>query len=187
MFDKVSNKIEFEVSTEERARQIYEAICEDNEFSFQSFGFPSDFDAYCDVLGREEDRNDFWERVLFDWNSFFWFIEYRSCEIGDLEWLGGKASFAFQTLWRVPYPVIVAFATKFKVPFTLKYIKNNGIYWGIEVFELDENGQVKKTSERLCLKEDLVDLQIELIGGDPEQKDEERINQVGDREEVQSA
>ena len=169
MFDKIKSKIEFEVSSEEMAREIYDSICVGNEFNFQRVSLVPNFDIYCDKINREEDKECFWKNVAHDCNMYFWFFDYISCEIGELEWLGDKAAFTFQTLRSVPYEVVVSFANQFNVPFTLKHIEKTGRYWGIEKFELDEKERIKKTSERICMEEDFRDLYMELMGYEPEQ------------------
>jgi hypothetical protein len=163
MFKKIQIKIEFEVPSEEKAREIYDSICVGNEFDFRRLRFVNNFETFCDIINREEDKEYFWKRVFYKCNLHFWFFEYMSCEISELEWVGSKASFTFQTLRSVPHEVVGAFASHFKVPFTLKYIENTGRYWGIETFELDEKERIRKTSERICMEEDFRDLQREFM------------------------
>ena len=173
MYDKIECKIEFEVPSEERAREIYDFICVvGKEINSVSLIIAGIFDFYCSETNREEDEEDkerFWKFALYDCNFEFWYEEFISSEIGELERFGDKASFAFQTLYGVPYQLVALFANEFNVPFTLKHIEKTGKYWGIETFELDENERIRKTSERVCMEEDFRELHIEFMGYEPEQ------------------
>lgn len=168
MSDVVIAKIEFEVPTEVRAQEIYDTIRVGNEFVFATVDPPS-FDIYCDAMGQEVNKIFPLEEACHERATEMWFDSYKKCEISELEWLGDKAAFTFQTLRSVPYDVVVSFANQFNVPFTLKHIEKTGKYWGIETFELDEKERIKKTSERICMEEDFRDLYMELMGYEPEQ------------------
>lgn len=171
MFDKIKSKIEFEVSSEEEARKIYDSICVGNELNLQLISFVGDIDYYCDAVKRVEDEEDkecFWEFVLYDRNYEFWYKEYISCKIGELKWIGDKAAFTFQALSIVPYQVVMSIADRFKVPFTLKHIERTGESWGSETYELDEKERFRSTSGRICVEEDLIGLHIELVGYEPD-------------------
>lgn len=165
MSETIKCKIEFGVSSEEEAREIYDSICAvGNEVNSQDLIFAGVFDYYCSETNREE---DFWKFALYDHDHEYWYEEYIGREIGRLEWIGDKASFTFQTLCSVPYQLVALFANEFNVPFTLKYIENTGRYWGIETFELDEKERIRKTSERICMEEDFRNLQREFMDMKP--------------------
>jgi hypothetical protein len=173
----VTNRIEFEASSEEEARQIYEAICIDNEFDFKTLDVPT-FKDYCvavglqdaifEASGIEKIKLVQEEQQLFDASLAHWYLQRTTCEISTLEWFGWGAFFTFQTAWGIPHPVIVAFGNKFKVPFTHTYIEETSGFWGIEKYELNKDGLIEKTSERFNLMEDLYDLHLEFFGYEPQ-------------------
>jgi hypothetical protein len=154
MSNIITNKIEFEVFSEEEAREIYEEVCVDHEFDFSTLK-PS-YDAYCSAFDPKE------------WFIESWDSECKAYNTSKLEWFGKAADFQFETNWEVPYFAIIAFASKFKKPVTVKYFEEGYRYWGIETYEIDEYGLVKNTSKRFTFFEDWYHLHLELYGYKPE-------------------
>ena len=67
MSSMITNKIEFEVSSEEEARQIYEKVCVDNEFDFRALK-PS-YDVYCSDLDPKKSIIEKWDSDCEAYNT----------------------------------------------------------------------------------------------------------------------
>ena len=70
----------------------------------------------------------------------------------------------------MPYPVIVAFANKFKVPFEHRYFDEGGNFWGIEEWAIKDKC-LSRIKKRKSNKEDYKLLCIELKGYDPDEEE----------------
>lgn len=168
MSNKVITEVEFEVHYEERGREIYDTIRIDNKFVFDTVG-PTPFDIYCDAMGQEEYKDDLWHQKHHELITHMLFAEYKCCEISSLERRDGKAfAFNLNTPWDVPYQVLLSFGNKFKVPYKLNHITEDASHWGVERYELNENGLIERTSKHHKLLLDWYTLNVNLLGAEPD-------------------
>jgi hypothetical protein len=131
MPNHVTNIIEFDSS---KAEEIFGAVCPAGEFDFNIL-IPQPAHIYKGNTSSE-DEQDFpvnWH----SWNNQNWGTKWNaySCSIAIVN---GKAFIKFQTAWSPPYPVISAFANKFQVPFTHRYMDEAHNFWGVENWGTDE-------------------------------------------------
>lgn len=168
MPNHVTHKIEFDAA---RAEEVFSAVIAGEHFDFNLL-VPYPAHMYHGSVSAE-DEQDFpcnwnsWQRENWGtkWNSY-------GCKHG-IE--NGKAFIQFDTAWSVPYPVLSAFANKFKVPFEHRYYDEGGNFWGVEQWGYDkyENETFKRIAKRKSDKADEIPLCVELKGYDPSKNEEE--------------
>jgi hypothetical protein len=63
------------------------------------------------------------------------------------------SSLQFDTAWRPPFPIMSAFANRFRIPFIHCYMDEGGGHWGIDQWIVEDKGimrrfKAERTSER---------------------------------------
>lgn len=167
MPNNVTNKIVFEAA---QAEEVFKAICPDGKLDFETL-IPSPLHVFRGNVGRSEEKD--FPLNWYSWNRENWGTKWNcyatSCGIGD----DGKAFIQFDTAWSVPYPVIVAFANRFQIPFEHRYFDEGHCFWGIETWGMSTyNDVLTRLSKRRDEPEDERTLCLELKGYWEEDEDE---------------
>jgi hypothetical protein len=168
MPNHVTHKIEFD---ETKAEEIFPSVCPKGDFDFRLL-IPEPAHIYLGSISAE-DEQDFtcnWS----SWNRANWGTKWNcyDCKTG-IE--NGKAFIKFDTAWSIPYPVLTAFANKFKVPFEHRYYDEGGNFWGIERWGYREDFEkdvFQRIAKRKSDKADEVSLCMELKGYAPNREEE---------------
>lgn len=168
MPNHVTHKIEFDAA---KAEEIFSAVCPKGEFDFNIL-IPEPAHMYHGSTSSE-DEQDF----PCNWNSWHrenWGTKWGAYA-GTIGIENGKAFIKFDTAWSVPYPVLSAFANKFRVPFEHRYYDEGGNYWGVEQwgYREYEKDVFQRIAKRKSNKADEVPLCMELKGYDPNKEEEE--------------
>lgn len=167
MPNHVTNKIVFDVS---QAEIVFGACCPDGKFDFKTL-VPMPPHIYLGNLSAEDEK-DFpcnwmsWSRENWGtkWNAY-------SCSCGA----NSEGAFIeFDTAWNAPYPIMAAFANRFKIAFEHRYFDEGHNFWGIENWSKadGEGGLICRTSKRRSHADDKKPLCIELKGYDPDADDD---------------
>jgi len=163
----INVRIKYEAS-ETTAYQIFQQIRIDHKFNFNTL-IPTPVNIYLGPTGVR-DSEDFGKHTWYRWAVDNWGTKWNACECSDLIYESGIASFRFSAAWHVPYPIIIAFGNKFKVPFTLEYCEECGDMWGVEMWRVEAGcNHIERTStSKNCIK-DKKRLCTELSGLSPEE------------------
>lgn len=125
MPNDIYNKITFDA---QHSETVFSTCCPDGWFDFNTL-IPAPLHVYRGSLSKE-DREDF-PHTWQSWNIENWGTKWNSyqsaCRVENK-----TAIIVFYTAWSVPYPVIVAFANKFGIPFEHRYLDQMENFWGIE-------------------------------------------------------
>ena len=115
-----------------------------------------------------EDEKDFpmnWS----SWNRLYWGVKWNAYAGSAGRNDDGTAYLKFDTAWGIPYPIITAFANKFRVQFEHRYFDEGHNFWGAEKWE-ESCGTMRRVMKRKSAEEDKVALCIELKGYDPDKE-----------------
>lgn len=164
MPNHVTNKIVFSA---EYAEKIFAETSIDGNFNFKTL-VPQPPHVYQGGLGELEEE-DFPINWL-SWNRENWGTKWN-CYDTKYSINGENAEILFDTAWSAPYPVIVAFANRFQIPFTHKYFDEGHNFWGTERWVFAD-GYACRAGKFYSRDEDKQALCIELKGYDPEAEDE---------------
>ena len=168
MPNHVTHKIEFDAA---KAEEVFSAVMSGENFDFNLL-VPYPAHMYHGSISSEDEKDfpcnwNSWQRENWGtkWNSY-------DCKHG-IE--NGKAFIKFDTAWSIPYPVLSAFANKFKVPFEHRYYSDGGNFWGVERWGYDEFEKevFMRITKRKSDKADEIPLCVELKGDDPSKNEEE--------------
>lgn len=144
-------------------------VCPEGRFDFETL-ISSPSQIYRGDLASE-DQQDFpcnW----FDWQMQNWGTKWgasgQSCGVEN-----GKAFIKFDTAWTVPYPIISAFANRFKIPFEHRYFDEGHNFWGIEKWEFGgfSKSKISRIGKIKNEQADHDNLCVELEGYDPRERD----------------
>lgn len=159
----VTNKITFDAA---KADEVFAAVkSEHSVFDFERL-VPSPPNMYHGNLSGA-DSEDFkvnWS----NWCPENWGTKWNACRptVGFDE---GKAFIKFETAWAVPYGVIAAFCTRFRIPFELRYFDEAPNFWGVDEFGTDKHDpdeRISRISRRRSDEKDRRALGLELTGRD---------------------
>lgn len=166
MPNHVYNKIIF---NSENAELIISECCTSGKFDFATL-IPRPISVYvADFSG--EDSDDFCNHCWFSWNKENWGTKWNAYNCAhSID--NGIAVITFETAWNVPYPVIIAFANKYKISFEHRYFDELSNFWGIENWDVIK-GIATRVSKRKNNEDDMTPLAIELMGYDPESDEQE--------------
>lgn len=158
MPNHVSHKIEF-LCNEEKSKIIINEITKDECVDFEKL-IPRPIHIYLGDAGKFEDE-DFKDCLWYPWNIANWGTKWNAYS-GKIERNGEMTIVCFDTAWSIPYPFIIAFANKYGLEFTHKYVDEGGNFWGIDTWK---NGtRIGRTRNAAELWEKL---HIELKGYNP--------------------
>jgi hypothetical protein len=167
MPNHVHNRIEFN-STQEQAYDILSAIKSENrDFDFEKL-IPSPLHMYQADTNAEDDE-DFpcnWH----NWRIQNWNTKWNAYNI-KTEYVDDICKIEFNTAWSIPYPIIIAFGNLFKIDFRFVYCEEFDQFYGIEIYKVQENGFIKRTSKRQNKEEDL-EMIHEIFGIEKYEEDE---------------
>lgn len=164
MPNHVTNKLIFDAV---HGDHVFETCFKNDKFDFNTL-IPQPPHVYNGDLSSE-DEQDF-KCNWMSWNIENWGTKWNAY---DTSWRieDGKAIITFDTAWRVPYPVIVAFANKFGIPFEHRYFDEGHNFWGVETWGT-ERGVISRNGKRKSNEGDRKSLCIELKGYDPDETED---------------
>jgi hypothetical protein len=160
MPNHVTHKILFDQSS---SHIVFDQVCPNGKFDFSLLIAPP-----CGIYRGNltmEDQKDFKLNWL-NWNTENWGTKWNAYS-GSVGIEDGMAFILFDTAWSIPYPVISAFCNKFKIPFEHRYFEEGHNYWGIEKWDGES-----RTNKQQSNQEDKKNLCIELLGYDPDAREE---------------
>lgn len=166
MPNHVTNKIVFSA---DRAAEVFAAVCPEGRFDF-SILIPVPLHVFAGNLGSEEEKD--FPVNWYAWNLENWGTKWGAyaCSSG-IE--NGAAFIKFDTAWSVPYPVISAFANKFKIPFKHLYFDEGHNFWGVETWGEVRDQKITRAEKRRDNQDDFKTLCMELKGYDPTKREED--------------
>ena len=162
MPNHVTNKIVF---PSEFSAKVFALCCPCGKFSFETL-IPRPINVYLGDLSSEDERD--FSNNWHSWNKENWGTKWgaysQSCGIRDDD----KAFIKFDTAWSVPYPVIAAFANRFKMEFIHSYYDEGECFWGVESWSIKNETAFRKEKRRsiradlpMILKELRIDDRVE--------------------------
>lgn len=158
MPNNVSHKIAFTATTE-CAAQIIDEITKHGCLDFNAL-IPKPLPIYQGSLSGL-DTEDFGGFTWYTWAKKNWGTKWNAYNGNSLNRFGAVELY-FETAWSIPYPIIIAFANKYKLSFVHKYFDEGHNFWGIEKWE-----NRKRTSRQRDNKADFISLCKELNVYDP--------------------
>jgi len=95
---------------------------------------PTPIHVYHGNIGEAEEKD--FPANWYTWNIEHWGTKWNACSSSyEVMLATDNLVIEFSTAWKVPYPVIVAFANQFKIPFELRYCEDGSAFWGIEKWD----------------------------------------------------
>ena len=164
MPNNVTNKI-IVFCTEYEKNKIHEEIFNNKCIDFEKL-IPVPLHIYQQDISNC-DEEDFKGNTGINWKRENWFTKWNAYD-GNCYFNADKNEFIiiFDTAWSIPYPIIIAFANKYKLDFILKYFDEGYNFWGIE--EWKNQKRIKKDFNN---KNNFKELCIELKNFNPENND----------------
>jgi len=165
----VKNKIIFDKA---KAEEVFSFFGSDG-FSFKKL-VPMPPHVYHGDISAEEE-NDF----PLNWHS--WCVQNWGTKWGELRDAmkieNDKAVIEFETAWSIPYPIIAAFANRFKIPFEHRYCCEGADFWGIEVWGISvnppEDGRIQRIRKNKNDEKIKHSLYLGLWGEELDKRDED--------------
>ena len=155
MPNNVTNKLTFDPL---HADTVFKICCPHNGMDFNTL-IPQPLQVYQGNISSE-DETDFtcnWKT----WNLENWGTKWNAYDSICTSVYGDDAAIIFNTAWSIPYPVIVAFANRFEIPFEHRYFDEGYNFWGIETWT-NESGVMRRSNKRYNKPEDKETLSKEL-------------------------
>ncbi len=148
---------------------IFPLISPDDTFDFNLL-IPTPFHIY-QADDNALDQEDFKHCSWAEWNQINWGTKWNSYNVKKGDFVNGKSYLQFQTASSVPFPVIIAFANRFNIPFEHRYIEGYLQFWSIEKWSnIDQYSKKAGSMKRISVERNKVEhkrlLSIELMGFD---------------------
>jgi len=151
MPNHVTNKIIFD---KKYGKRIFREICPGGQIDFNLLIERPPYVYLGDLKAIDED--DFpcnWNT----WSREFWGTKWNAYD-GSIGFENRLAFIKFCTAWTAPRPIIVAFANKFRIPFTFKYYDEGNFHSGIEEWGINSHASSDKIISRISKQENDTDL-----------------------------